>query len=164
MRQKDTIKHIIRNTTREDREHFLSILKGFEHFTEEEKDCAIELLDIYLEEPSEYLWLTALVEGQPVGFACYGEAALSDGAYDIYWIMVEPSRQHRGIGKDLMEKVEEETLKAGGRKLIIETSSLPQYAGARRFYRDCGFTEEARIREYYRPGDHKLVYTKTLRR
>ncbi len=164
MRQKDTTKPIIRSTTREDREHFLSILKGFEHFTDEEKDCAIELLDIYLKEPFEYLWLTALVEGQPVGFACYGEAALSYGAYDIYWIMVEPAWHHRGVGKRLMEQVEEEALKAGGRKLIIETSSLPLYAGARRFYRVCGFTEEAKIRDYYRPGDHKLIYTKTLRR
>ncbi len=164
MQQKDTNKPLIRSTIEEDRTAFVRILEGFSHFTEEEKDCAVELLDIYLKEPDEYLWLTALVAGSPAGFACYGEAALSHGAYDIYWIMVEPDRQRMGVGKRLMDYMERAVVEKGGRKLIIETSSLPQYEGARRFYRSCGFTEEARIKDYYRQGDHKLIYTKTLRR
>ncbi len=157
-------KPVIRNTIDEDRKAFLALLEKFTHFTEEEKDCALELLDIYLKGSLEYLWLTALVDDRPAGFVCYGEAALSDGVYDIYWILVAPRWQHHGIGKSLMEQVEKEVIKAGGRKLIIETSSLPHYKDARRFYKSCGFKEEAKIKDYYRPEDHKLIYTKTLRR
>ena len=146
------------------REGFCRILDRTEQFSEEEKDCAQELLEIYLKGSDEYIWLTALLDTMPVGFACYGEAALSRGTYDIYWIMVSKEYRRMGVGSRLLRVVEEEIKSRGGRKLLIETSSLPRYEGARAFYRSCGFTEEARIEHYYNMEDHKLIYTKTIRR
>ena len=46
--------------------------------------------------------------------------------------------------------------------LIVETSSTAQYIGARRFYQARGFIEEARIRDFYGPGDDKVVFWKAL--
>ena len=51
---------------------------------------------------------------------------------------------------------------AGGGKLIAETSSREQYAPTQAFYRSCGFIEEARIRDYYSPGEDILYFTKPL--
>ena len=48
------------------------------------------------------------------------------------------------------------------RVLIVETSSTDPYAQARAFYAKYGFEEEARIREFYGPGDHKVVFWKSL--
>ncbi len=48
--------------------------------------------------------------------------------------------------------------------LIVETSSLDRFERTRRFYRDRGFVEEARIREFYGPGDDKIVFWKLLHR
>lgn len=51
---------------------------------------------------------------------------------------------------------------AGERILLVETSSLPEFERARRFYRMLNYTEEARIREFYDDGDDKIVFYKRL--
>lgn len=48
------------------------------------------------------------------------------------------------------------------RVLIIETSSTDQYAATRGFYRHHGFDQEAVIREFYGPNDHKVTFWKSL--
>ena len=47
--------------------------------------------------------------------------------------------------------------------LIIETSSLDEYAPARGLYRKLGYEEEARLRDFYDAGDDKIVFCKRLR-
>ena len=46
--------------------------------------------------------------------------------------------------------------------LIVETSSTDDYQAARRFYAREGFDQEARIREFYGPGDDKVMFWKSL--
>ncbi len=46
--------------------------------------------------------------------------------------------------------------------MIIETSSTEAYSGTRSFYRDHGFVEESRIRQFYGAGDHKVTFWKSL--
>jgi hypothetical protein len=46
--------------------------------------------------------------------------------------------------------------------LIIETSGSDGYEATRRFYRNHGYDEEARIREFYGPSDDKVVFWKAL--
>lgn len=52
----------------------------------------------------------------------------------------------------------EETL---ARTLIVDTSSMDDYAQARAFYRRQGLVEEARIRNFYGPGDDKVTFWKS---
>lgn len=62
-----------------------------------------------------------------------------------------------GLGRALMRRLNR--LRAtGGGKLIAETSSREQYAPTQGFYRSCGFFEEARIRDYYAPGETMLYF------
>ncbi|OGP21492.1 MAG: hypothetical protein A2054_00850 [Deltaproteobacteria bacterium GWA2_55_10] len=155
----------IRKTTGADREALLKFIKASENLTGEEKDCAVELLDIYLKDAgqTDYSFITALgPEGSQAGYACYGKRPLTLATYDLYWILVDPDRRRSGIGRLLLKEVEG-LLRDGGAKIIVaETSGLPAYEAARRLYMESGYSEEARIRDFYKPGDDVLFYTKRL--
>jgi hypothetical protein len=57
----------------------------------------------------------------------------------------------------------ERALAAGGaRLLLIETSGLGSFERTRAFYQALGYVEEARIREFYKAGDDKVIFRKTL--
>ena len=68
-------------------------------------------------------------------------------------------------GTALMSHVEAALRNLGdavARTLIVDTSSLDDYDQARAFYEARGFVEEARIRDFYGPGDHKVTFWKLL--
>ncbi len=50
----------------------------------------------------------------------------------------------------------------GQRVLLVETSGLPEFDRTRDFYRLLGYTEEARIHDYYAAGEDKVVFWKAL--
>ena len=50
----------------------------------------------------------------------------------------------------------------GGRLLPVETSGGEEFEYVRAFYRKSGYDEEARIREFYKAGDDKIVFRKAL--
>ncbi|MCB9840863.1 MAG: GNAT family N-acetyltransferase [Phycisphaeraceae bacterium] len=104
--------------------------------------------------------------GQPparlLAYACFGPIACTVGSYDLYWIIVDPAYQGRGLGRLLIDAVEQRVRAAAGRKVYIETSSLPRYTPTQRFYERCGYILEARLPDFYQPGDDKLVYAKTV--
>ncbi len=97
-----------------------------------------------------------------IGYACFGEIACSVGSYDLYWIIVDPAHQGRGLGRQLVDRVEERVRALGGRNVYIETSSLAKYEPTRRFYDRCGYAIEAVLRGFYQPGDDKLIYSKHI--
>jgi ribosomal protein S18 acetylase RimI-like enzyme len=87
---------------------------------------------------------------------------LTQGTYDLYWIAVDPAAQGHGIGHALLAGVEAEVQARGGRLLLIETSSTPAYASARRLYETSGYRCEAIIHDFYAPGDNLLIFSKDL--
>ena len=52
--------------------------------------------------------------------------------------------------------------RAGGRVLVIETSSLPMLEPARRFYALRGYARRGVAPNYFGHGDDKLTFVKTL--
>jgi len=154
----------IRETSPEDAGDLLSIIESAANLTREEKDCAAELLHTYLTVAgqTDYYFLTALKEGRPAGYACYGPRSLTDAVHDLYWIIVDTGTRGAGVGRALIEKTAAELGRLGGRMLVAETSGLPAYEGTRAFYLKCGFAEEARIRDFYKPGDDIVFYVKRL--
>jgi len=97
-----------------------------------------------------------------LGYACFGPHPLTQGTYDLYWIVVDPIAQGRGIGHALLARVEAEVQARGGRLLLVETSSTPAYASARRFYESSGYRCEATIHDFYAPGDNLVIFSKDL--
>lgn len=76
---------------------------------------------------------------------------------------VLPSAQNKGIGQQLVQRIVEDLRAATeNRVLLVETSSLLEFASSRAFYLRCGFEEECRIREFYARGEDKVVYRMTL--
>ena len=132
-------------------------------FTEEELAVAAELIALgHDDDPDEYLFVVAEEGGEPAGFACFGRAPLSDGAWDLYWIVVGPAYQRRGIGGELLAAAESSAAAYGARLMLVETASKPSYEGARRFYTGHGYEEVGRVPDFYAVGDDKVVYAKRL--
>lgn len=108
---------------------------------------------------------TGADEEPVIAAANYAPEPFSDRMWNLYFIAVNPPQQHDGVGGELMARAESD-LRAKGegeaRVLIVETSSTDQYALARDFYAKLGYAEEARIREFYGPDDHKVVFWKSL--
>jgi len=46
--------------------------------------------------------------------------------------------------------------------LLVETSSRPDYSNTRAFYARCGYTEAARIKDFYAPADDRIMLTTRL--
>ena len=67
--------------------------------------------------------------------------------------------RRRGIGKALLQ-MSEEIISKGGQRIYVETSSRAQYEPTRKFYRSCGYQEEAMLSDFYAPGDDKVIYVK----
>lgn len=99
-----------------------------------------------------------------LGFACYGPTALTDRIWDLYWICVEKNHQKNGIGKILLQEIEQDVCRHGGRAIYLDTSDTEGYASAREFYERNGYECVAHMDDFYEPGDGKVVYRKVFRK
>ncbi len=135
---------------------------GFFHAAE--IDVAVELVQESLDRgpASGYRFVFAESAGRVVAYACYGPIACAVGSYDLYWIAVHQDERGRGLGRWLLAETERRIAGADGRGVYAETSGRAQYEPTRRFYEACGYRCEAALRDFYAPGDDKLIYVKTL--
>lgn len=145
---------------RRDRPRLAELLAATGAFNSDEVEIALSLFDV----SSDYEFLGAFEEsdGRLVGYACFGATPATDGTYDLYWLAVDPAAQGRGVGTALVRAVEEKLLDRGARLLVVETSSRPDYEGTRRFYARSGYSEAARVRDFYAPADDRIVLTTRL--
>jgi len=97
-----------------------------------------------------------------VAYACYGPIDGTQTSFDLYWIAVAPEEQRKGLGVQVFNRAEAAMRKAGARHIYADTSSSDRYATTRGFYQRMGFCEEARLPDFYGPGDGKVIYVKTL--
>ncbi len=111
---------------------------------------------------SGYHFIFAEQGSRVVGYSCYGPVPLTLNSFDLYWIAVRKDLQSSGIGKRLLVQSEAAIAGLGGRRVYIETSSREPYEHTRRFYEHNGYQTEATLREFYSPGDHKVIYVKAL--
>lgn len=155
------------------RSRVASILDATGVFRGEEIDVALELFDESFPRDaapngndapptdSSYSFLGAFTaEDELVGYACYGPTPDTDRTFDLYWIAVDPTAQGSGGGTRLLTEVERRLEGLNARMLVVETSSRPEYAPTRAFYEKRGYAEAARMREFYAPGDDRVIFTK----
>jgi ribosomal protein S18 acetylase RimI-like enzyme len=128
-------------------------------FSRDEVGVAIEVFD---ERDSDYEFVGAFDGDELLGYACFGPTPSTEGTYDLYWIAVHPAAQRSGAGAALMAEVERQLNDRGARMVVVETSSRDDYAPTRSFYQKRGYTEAARLRGFYAPGDDRVVLTKRV--
>ena len=135
---------------------------GFFHC--DEVDIAVELVNDHLAHgpASGYHFVFADLNPGLVGYACYGPVPCTQASYDLYWIVVDPEFQRHGVGRALMSAAESRIATAGGERVYIDTSGREQYAPTRAFYETNGYQCEARLKDFYAPGDDRVIYTKVL--
>jgi GNAT superfamily N-acetyltransferase len=155
----------IRPVSSTDRAALLSLLKNTPEFKPFEVTVAEEVIDCCLHDSknSGYFILVAEDNVEVTGYICYGPTPLTEGTWDMYWEAVEQKKRGTGIGSALMKAAEKEISKAGGRLILIETSSTPAYETTRHFHHNHGYKEIARIPDFYSPGDDKLILQKRLK-
>jgi ribosomal protein S18 acetylase RimI-like enzyme len=144
----------------EHRLHIEEIVRATGVFSEGEVGVALELFDAGLD--GDYEFVGAFDADRLVGYACYGATPSTDRTFDLYWIAVHPRSQRTGAGAALMSEVERRLEGRRARLVIVETSSRDDYAPTRRFYQKRGYLEAARLRDFYAPGDDRVVLSKRL--
>jgi ribosomal protein S18 acetylase RimI-like enzyme len=135
-------------------------------FTDEEVGVAMELIGLVLgdEEQKDYRIVCAVDDqDQPLGYICYGPVPMTQGTFDLYWIVIDPGVQGQKIGSKLLDYLEEEVRGLKGRMILADTSSIPSYEKAQGFYLKRGFKEVARISDYYWEGNDRITYCKKLK-
>ena len=150
--------------TPEDIEHVRSIVVSTGFFYDFEVPVAVELVADGVAEGarSGYYFIFVELDGRTVAYSCYGHIAGTDAGFDLYWIATHNDFRGSGIGKILLEETHRKAKELGARYIIAETSSLEKYLPTRMFYEKNGYSKDAFIADYYKPGDGKVIYVKRL--
>jgi ribosomal protein S18 acetylase RimI-like enzyme len=147
-----------------DRGAIAELIVSVDHFNQAEVECALELIDIYLNNPhqTDYQVIVAEDLARLHAYACWGPVPLTRGALDLYWIATHPGSRGRGFGRALIAHIENKIAGIGGRLLVAETSAKKSYEGTIAFYRRLGFEEASHIKDFYDVGDDRLIFVKRL--
>ncbi len=152
------------NPKPEDIETVRDIIVSTGFFYEFEVPVAVELIEeaVLEGEESGYYFIFAETGGKTVAYSCYGHIAGTDAGYDLYWIATHNNCRGAGIGKLLLEETHRRAKEVGARYIIAETSAIDKYLPTRLFYEKNGYSKDAIIADYYKPGDGKIIYVKRL--
>jgi ribosomal protein S18 acetylase RimI-like enzyme len=159
-----------------------AIVRATDVFSDDEVAVALELFDetigawslvqgewvrtaaapFSLSRAPDYEFIGAFEGDGLIGYACFGATPSTEQTYDLYWIAVHPGAQRSGAGSVLMAEVERRLRARRARLLVVETSSRHDYGPTRRFYENRGYERAAQIADFYAPGDHRVVLSKSL--
>lgn len=141
------------------------ILGRIPNFKSSEIGVAMELVNIaaHNTDQTDYNVFVYEHDNRLLGYHCTGKRPLTDGTYDLYWIVTDPESSVKGVGSELLAHAEEFVIKNNGRWLLAETSSKDDYAGTRRFYLKNLYSIIAEIKDFYSVGDDLLVFGKFFR-
>ena len=154
-----TIEHTVRPAQRSDVPAIKSVVEDANLFPPAMLDGMIAG---YLEKTARDIWFVSVDGGHIAGFGYCEPERMTSGTWNLLAIGVLARRRGRGVGGAMMRYLEDRLRSAGERILIVETMGTPAFRQTRAFYRANGYTEEARIREFYEPGGDKIVFWKHL--
>lgn len=156
---------MIRKLQSDDRGQLVTIIEKTDNFSPEEKKIAIELIDEAIANPNHEYYNVFVYdeEGKILGYHCTGKRALTDGTYDMFWIVVDKRTQNKGVGKKLINHAESFVKENNGRWILAETSSKDNYEATRNFYFRNNYSIVAEIRDFYKLNDHLIVFGKYIK-
>ena len=109
--------------------------------------------------------MVALAEEKIVGFATYKR--IDTKTVELTWIGVYSNFHRKGIGRALLNSIEEELRREDCEVIEVDTLAATvdyePYARTRNFYHAVGFTDVRVEPSAYKSGDDKLLLRKQLR-
>jgi GNAT superfamily N-acetyltransferase len=156
---------VIRSLIPGDKPKIRRIVEQMGTFNKEEIRVAMELLDEALSYPErqDYYVRCAVDElGSLAGYICFGPIPMTDGCYDLYWIVVDQQFSRQGVGGKLLADMEGFVVKKEARRIYVDTSSTPGYRTARAFYEKHGYRVACVLDSFYREGDDKMIFVKEV--
>jgi len=153
---------MIRKLKSEDRAQLENMLSNVNQFKPIECDIALELIDIAIMNPAQgdYNIFVFEDDDKVLGYHCTGLRPLTNGVYDLYWIVVDPTVQGKGIGAKLLKHAEDFVKDRSGRLILAETSSRDNYDGTRGFYLKHNYSILAEIKDFYSIEDNLIIFGK----
>jgi ribosomal protein S18 acetylase RimI-like enzyme len=154
---------MIRPITLDDTTALIALAEASGLFQPHETEVLRHMLAEYFggETDSQDLWLTDDDDGL-VGVAYVAPERMTEGTWNLYLIAIHPDRQRQGRGSALLSQVEQRLSERNERLLLVETAGTGSFEYVRTFYRNSGYEEEARIRDFYAAGTDKIVFRKVL--
>jgi GNAT superfamily N-acetyltransferase len=116
----------------------------------------------------------AASEGDRVWFLAIGPDGLAVGAgylapepfqgdvRNLLFLAVLPASRGTGAGRALVRHAADLSRAGGARLLLIETNAAAQFVPARALYGTEGFTVDGQVRDYYAPGEDKVIFRLSL--
>jgi D-alanine-D-alanine ligase len=156
--------HFRQQVTAGDVQQVRQISESTGFFFDFEVDVAVSLIEERLNqgEASGYHFVFAEQNGRTVGYSCFGPIPCTQGSFDLYWLAVRDECRRHGIGRQLMAESERIIAAMGGRLVFLETASKEQYKPTREFYNRNNYAVEAVLKDFYAPGDDKVIFVKRL--
>jgi len=149
----------------DDRERISTLLRQGNVFNRKEIQVALEVIDEALNEAGkkDYQVFCAFDNDRNLsGFICFGPIPMTERCYDLYWLKVDEASSRKGVGERLLGFMEEFVAKEGARRIYVETSSTAPYQAARAFYEKHGYQLVCSLKDFYREGDHKIIFMKEV--
>lgn len=153
---------MIRPLKPSDKEALQVVINSISSFNDDDKKVAMELVDIAVSNPNQQDYNFFLFEEDNIiyGYHCTGRRPLTDGVYDLYWIVVASNAAGKGVGTQLIEHAQQFVKEKKGRWLLAETSSKDSYEATRKFYFKNGFSIIAQINDFYSVNEKLLIFGK----
>ena len=155
---------MIRKLLSKDKKQLEVLINKIDIFSQDEKSVAMELIEESLIGSMDQYYNVFVYEEDDkiLGYHCTGQRALTDGVYDLYWIVVDPGEQKKGIGQKLLKHAEDFVIERKGRWILAETSSRESYTPTRNFYFRNKYSIVAEIKDFYSVNDSLIVFGKYI--
>jgi ribosomal protein S18 acetylase RimI-like enzyme len=147
-----------------DREAVRKIVADSGVFSRTEVGWAVEIVDDVLKRGpgAGYYFLFADGPSGLDGYTCFGPIDGTDNRFDLYWIVVSPKAQGKGLGRRLLDETMRAARKRDATHMFIDTSTRKDYAPARALYETLGFTHMGTLIDFYADGDGKALFGRKL--
>lgn len=151
----------IRKIIKEDLNGLKEVLNSIDLFPAE---ILGDMMSDYFENPeTNDIWFTTIQDEKPVAIGFCAPEKLTEGTYNLYAIGIRSDLQGKGIGRTMMNYIENELKNQGQRILIVETSGTDDFRLTRKFYENLNYIHEATIRDFWSEGDDKVIFWKKLK-
>ena len=139
----------------------LELVNSTGMFSHEERQMIEARIREHFVGAADSLWLTYDDQGLRGIVYCLAEP-MTQGTWNMLMLLVRKASQGQGVGSALVQEAQKLLTAQEARLLIVETSGTDDFEGAKKFYGKCGFTEVARIPDFYNAQDDKVIFTKSL--